>query len=414
MNPICITEAQKTAYFKQFDRNRRQFLNAYTNRFKNALIKQIEPVLSELEKGISEAMSQVDIIQSEPIRQAYSQLYTQVGSYYASNVFNGLKSHGGFQTKDIDDQFLVFMQSWMETEGVNLVTNVTENTKSQLRSILKDGIEKELSVEEMARTMRESGRIAGITRARVIARTEIIRASNIGSLQGARASNLNLSKEWIATRDGRTRTEHAVVDGTIIPTDKEFNIGGESARYPADYQLSAGQSINCRCTLAYVPAEMAPIGVPKEGELPNVNWTTNKSDNIKTMASIIEEEGYEVVVQPFGRGRSNTVAMASQGKVYLNKSGKFFRDPVNNMKDNYDTKWLSSDNPAGVAYHEIAHLKFKQNDNFFSLNHRDIAERVSRYARTNPKEFVSEVYSGLRTGKQYDEQVMKLYKAYSR
>lgn len=253
MNPICITEAQKNAYFKTFDRKRWQFLRAYTDRFKKALDKQIEPVLSELDKGISEAMEQVEIVNEKPIREAYAQLYSQVGGYYASNVFDGLKSHGGYLTKDQDDLFLRFMQSWVELEGAELVRNVTNNTKQYLKQILEKGIEQDLTVEEIARNMRDSGRIAGITRGRVIARTEIIRASNVGSIQGAKSSNLNLQKEWLATRDGRQRPEHGSLDGTIIGMDQEFNVGGESARYPGDLRLSAAQSIQCRCTLAYVP-----------------------------------------------------------------------------------------------------------------------------------------------------------------
>jgi|18_taG_2_1085343.scaffolds.fasta_scaffold00258_17 hypothetical protein len=253
MNPICITESQKSVYFKTFDRKRWQFLNAYTEVFKNALIKQIDPVLKELDKGISEALNQVDIISPEPIRQAYNRLYSQVGSYYATNVFNGLKSGESFQTKNQDDIFLRFMQSWVELEGAELVVNITANTKAYLKRILEKGIEDNLTTEEIARNMRNSGRIAGITRGRVIARTEIIRASNIGSLQGAKSSNLNLRKEWLATRDDRTRVDHGVLDGQIIDIDNEFNVGGETARYPGDIKLSASQSIQCRCTLAYVP-----------------------------------------------------------------------------------------------------------------------------------------------------------------
>lgn len=254
MNPICITEAQKTQYFKTFDRKRWQFLRAYTDRFKNALIKQIDPVLSELDKGISEAMSQVDIIHEKPVRDAYSQLYSQVGSYYASNVFEGLKSHGGYLTKDQDDLFLRFMQAWIELEGADLVRNVTSNTKAYLREVLNRGIEQNLTVEEIARNMRDSGRIAGITRGRIIARTEIIRSSNVGSLQGAKSSNLNLLKEWLPAQDGRERDTHGRMDNEDpIPLDSEFNLGGYPCRYPGDISLPARESIQCRCTLAYVP-----------------------------------------------------------------------------------------------------------------------------------------------------------------
>lgn len=253
MNPICITEQQKSAYFKQFDRKRWQFLQAYTDRFKTALTKQIEPVLKELDKGISEAMSQVDIIQEEPVRQAYTQLYTQVGGYYASQVFNGLKSAKGFQTKDQDDLFLRFMQSWVALEGAELVTNVTANTKAYLKQILEKGIEQNLTVEEIARNMRDSGRIAGITRARVISRSEIIRASNLGSLQGAKSSNLNLRKVWLATRDSRTRIDHAEADGQKVGMDDFFIVGGEELQYPADYRGSASNVIQCRCTQFFEP-----------------------------------------------------------------------------------------------------------------------------------------------------------------
>lgn len=253
MNPICITEAQKSTYFKQFDRQRWQFLRAYENRFKTALIKQIEPVLSELDKGISQAMSQVDIVQEEPVRKAYTQLYTQVGGYYASNVFNGLKSKTGFQTKSQDDLFLRFMQSWVSLEGAGLVKNVTNNTKAYLKNILNKGIEQNLTVEEIARQMRDSGRIAGITRGRVIARSEIIRASNLGSLQGAKNSNLNLNKVWLSTIDGREREEHAIANGQTVGLDKPFIVAGEELQYPADARGSAGNVIQCRCTTFYEP-----------------------------------------------------------------------------------------------------------------------------------------------------------------
>lgn len=40
-----------------------------------------------------------------------------------------------------------------------------------------------------------------------------------------------------------------------------------------------------------------------------------------------------------------------------------------------------------------------------------IARRVSKYATTNPAEFVAEVAGGRKTGRRYDHQVMKLYSA---
>lgn len=141
-------------------------------------------------------------------------------------------------------------------------------------------------------------------------------------------------------------------------------------------------------------------------------WTTNKSENARILAGIAEKEGYKVEIQAFGAGNSS-IAMASNGKIYINKASKLLADPLKNMDAQYKSGWLSTNKPEGIIHHEIAHLKFKQRDNFFTNTHRDIASKVSRYATRNPKEFVSETYAGLKTGKKYSDEVMRLFKQYT-
>ena len=141
-------------------------------------------------------------------------------------------------------------------------------------------------------------------------------------------------------------------------------------------------------------------------------WTTNKSENARILAGIAEKEGYKVEIRAFGVGRKE-IAMAANGKIYINKTSKFLSDPEKYMAAQYKSKWLSTDKPEGIIHHEIAHLKFKQRDNYFTNSHRDIAEKVSRYARINPKEFVSETYAGLKTGKKYSNEVMRMFKQYT-
>lgn len=145
---------------------------------------------------------------------------------------------------------------------------------------------------------------------------------------------------------------------------------------------------------------------------PSYSWTTNKSENARILAGIAEKEGYKVEIQAFGAGNSS-IAMAANGKIYINKTSKLLNDPVKNMDAQYKSGWLSTNKPEGIIHHEIAHLKYTQRDNFFTNTHRDIAEKVSKYARRNPKEFVSETYAGLKTGKKYSDEVMRLFKQYT-
>lgn len=59
-------------------------------------------------------------------------------------------------------------------------------------------------------------------------------------------------KVWYAELDDRTREDHIEVDGTRIPIDEMFDVGGEQLRYPHDYiNGSAKNLVNCRCTCRY-------------------------------------------------------------------------------------------------------------------------------------------------------------------
>lgn len=51
--------------------------------------------------------------------------------------------------------------------------------------------------------------------------------------------------------------------------------------------------------------------------------------------------------------------------------------------------------------------EFRNNENF-----QKIAQQVSNYAKTEPLEFVAEVYKGVKKGKKFDDDVMALYKKY--
>ena len=98
-------------------------------------------------------------------------------------------------------------------------------------------------------------------RAELIGRTEIIRASNAGSLAGAQETNIPMRKFWLSTRDDRTRGANpkdifdhfSVNEDKGYPLDEAFRISGELLMHPGDRSngASPGNTINCRCTLTY-------------------------------------------------------------------------------------------------------------------------------------------------------------------
>lgn len=72
----------------------------------------------------------------------------------------------------------------------------------------------------------------GIERVRSIARTEMVRAQNVGHLDAARQSGLKLYKKWDAHLDKRTSPVCRALDGKEIPLDEKFVYKGEEFDAP--------------------------------------------------------------------------------------------------------------------------------------------------------------------------------------
>jgi hypothetical protein len=184
----------------------------------------------------------------------------QITEKNVSKSVKGYKGPEEFKSKQTD-LFTYVMLAYLEKKGLDQISaEITQTTKNQIQQFLLKSVKEGLTLEETIKLLRT----AGITnyRAEMIARTETGRAANIGSMLGAAATGLVTMKEWIAARDNRTRRvprdmfDHYHMDGIKIPLDEKFNVkskngGFESMLHPCDPSGSAGDVINCRCTLGY-------------------------------------------------------------------------------------------------------------------------------------------------------------------
>jgi len=88
-------------------------------------------------------------------------------------------------------------------------------------------------------------------RSQTIAATEVHGANEYGSLEAAKSSGLTLTRAWMSMHDSKVRDDHAEADGQEVGMDEAFDVGGEQLMYPGDPSGSAGNIINCRCTVIY-------------------------------------------------------------------------------------------------------------------------------------------------------------------
>ena len=232
-------------------------IKTYSPKFKKELQKQVDTYCRTQD---------YDAISDKALKKTIKQLHVALGTKMAliaeKDVKKGVKGYTGpFEQKSAKtDLFAYVILQYLETKGLDqLAADITDTTKSQIRSFLMQGVEKNLSISELIPLLRQSG----ITdyRAELISRTETSRAANVGSMVGAMSTGLVTVKEWIATKDNRTRriprdsADHLHMDGVTVPMDAKFQVDGKGfidfMLHPGDSTARAANVCNCRCTLGY-------------------------------------------------------------------------------------------------------------------------------------------------------------------
>lgn len=209
---------------------------------------------------------------NEELLTLYKMLYTETVLTFARYQYRRLRD---ISTKATMNYNLVWTQEvneWLGLYGLELVTTVTGNFEQQIRDIInakiQEGVEQGYGMDVVTNNILQGIREYGSRTsfwAQRIARTETMRAQNLGHMKGAQAHEFVVVKEWIAAKDNRTRRierkdefDHWVLDGQQREMDEPFFQRGRTgqeatAQQPGDAQAPAAFTINCRCTVAFEP-----------------------------------------------------------------------------------------------------------------------------------------------------------------
>lgn len=172
------------------------------------------------------------------------------------------------QTKqEEDDLFQQFIEEYIERFGAEKVQQILETTRRQIMEVIREGQREGLGVEEIAKALRQAVPEFSRYRSRVIARTETHGSSQYGQMRTAMQSTRPLVKIWNSVEDTRTRTiaedddyDHRVIDGQRVAMEQPFMVPTifgtrEPIMYPGDPSGTAGNVINCRCSVTFRRAD---------------------------------------------------------------------------------------------------------------------------------------------------------------
>jgi len=262
---------QRKKYSAKHIRRMKLFERKHLKPIITALVEQITPVVKVLrEQGIEAAMNSIDTVQiNSHLAKPVTDIYKEVGLYFANKTIFDLrqeqKAGFGFNAEFLRD-ILNYFARYLLNKAVLPISN---DIKNLILKVLSAGLEQGKGAEEIARELVQPE--LTLWRARMITRTEANKAMNYGQLLGESKSDWESNKIWIAADDHRTRHSHNDMDDVMIDFNDKYlvpiykSIGGIPGKKkgiqtqvgvdlmtgPGDVNASAGNVINCRCTIGF-------------------------------------------------------------------------------------------------------------------------------------------------------------------
>lgn len=164
---------------------------------------------------------------------------------------------GGMEKKSdfFSTQWRVWVEHFINTRMAQKIVRIDETTREAVQRVISNNVG--TPRREIAKQLTMFNR----KRAMAIARTEVAQMAVESQVQGSGywkdETGTRLYKMWMHRGAADPRTGHLNLQGTTIPEDEMFTIvdnegNVETAPYPHADNLSAGNVVNCGCTVIYV------------------------------------------------------------------------------------------------------------------------------------------------------------------
>jgi hypothetical protein len=248
------------AIWRAIQRRRDSYETKFASLFRITLNRQFRELAERINEQNYNSRLLLDTIKPDAILKRYEELYTLVGADFAREQYNKLKGFDPDLLTKEEDAWYHQLRHYVKNRLWKRIENVNKTSISTAGRIINDVLEQSVTeglgayetATRIKRGLIDDGIRYNQWRALRIARTEIMSASNVGSMEGAKATGEALEKHWISTWDNRTRDTHRVVESQNPKMMNEpFLVGMYQMQHPGDPAGGAEEVINCRCAIAY-------------------------------------------------------------------------------------------------------------------------------------------------------------------
>ncbi len=267
-------EQKRLEEWKQFDANLRRFENPFEAMmkefFRDQLARQLKIFRENAGKVIKSASKyrRKQDPEFDPLLFDLDAENARLSDITKTRVAFIVGAFGAEMARRVDPSALFNAQdpnavAFIESKVFKLVTQANATTKEAVSKEIAEAVR--LQVIEgftASDTIRDiEKRIEGVydfavsKRARRIARTEVLSASNGGAMEGMKQTGVE-GKEWLSSRDAIVRETHMELDGQEVKVNEQFqSSSGTQLKFPGDPTADASEIVNCRCTMIPIKGE---------------------------------------------------------------------------------------------------------------------------------------------------------------
>lgn len=219
------------------------------------LYKAVSKVFTNFASTAKSSLTKTDLIDqipwddlSEELKSVILSVMESVTKDFSSFV-NNLMSYG-LEDNEINAINSSFIKKYRKDVAKN-VTNITDSVRNSISKIISNGQDTGLTSNDIAQQIYDKFDTLSLSRAKIIARTEINSVTNNVHENVAQSAGMS-KRTWIHTGAGKkSREHHRSLNNVSIKFNETFNVNGYKAKCPHDESLPISEKISCHCLAIY-------------------------------------------------------------------------------------------------------------------------------------------------------------------